>query len=344
MWNVLTKITDRIMISLSIFKEEFMNLISTGSYLPPIILDNDQLASFVDTSSDWIIQRTGIHQRHVSLGETTAMLGAQAAQKALDASGLHKEDIDLIILATVTPDTLAPSTASYVQGELGIKNAIAFDIVAGCTGFVYALSLASSMIKTGLAKNAIVIGAEVFSKILDYEDRASCILFGDGAGAVVIQKQHMDKIIDIHLDATFDEKLSIVVDASRPLDSMEDRNRAPEKPSLHLDGKEVYKFAVPALAGCVKEMLYKHNLTQEDIAYIVPHQANLRIVQAAAKRLGISEDKFYTNMDKYANTSSASIPIALDEMNQKGLLKAGDKILLAGFGAGLTWGSMLIQW
>ncbi len=321
-----------------------MDFISTGSYLPSFVLNNEMLSEMVDTDSEWIIQRTGIEERRVSHGETTAMLGAKAAEQAIQSAGLVPNDIDLIILASVTPDALAPTTASYMQGILGIERATVFDLVAGCTGFVYALSVAHSMIRSGIAKNALIVGSEIFSKCLDYEDRGSCILFGDGAGAAVITSDMQSKIEDVYLNGTFDKNLSIIVDAEKPIREFPPKRVASPTKLLKLDGKEVYKFAVPALEDCVRTILERNHLTGEDIAYVIPHQANRRIVQSASKNLKMPIEKFFMNIQKYGNTSSASIPIALDELNRSGNLKPGDKIILAGFGAGLTWGSMLITW
>lgn len=321
-----------------------MDFISTGSYLPSFVLNNEMLSEMVDTNSEWIIQRTGIEERRVSHGETTAMLGAKAAEQAIQSTGLVPNDIDLIILASVTPDALAPTTASYMQGILGNERAIVFDLVAGCTGFVYALSVAHSMIRSGISKNALIVGSEVFSKCLDYEDRGSCILFGDGAGAAVITSDMQSKIEDIYLNGTFDKNLSIIVDAEKPIQEFPPKRVDSPTKLLKLDGKEVYKFAVPALEDCVRTILERNHLTGEDIAYVIPHQANRRIVQSASKNLKMPIEKFFMNIQKYGNTSSASIPIALDELNRSGALKPGDKIILAGFGAGLTWGSMLITW
>ncbi|MDO4711035.1 MAG: beta-ketoacyl-ACP synthase III [Peptostreptococcaceae bacterium] len=321
-----------------------MKSFSTGSYLPPFVLTNEMLSEYVDTDSEWIIQRTGIEERRVSQGESTAKLGEQAARKAIEAAGIDIRDIDLIIFATVTPDGLAPTTASYMQGMLGIENAIAFDLVAGCTGFVYAMSVADSMIRSKLARHALIVGSEVFSKCLDYEDRGSCILFGDGAGAMVMSAETSSKIEDIYLNGSFDKNLSIVIDSAQPIDEFPPKRRQEMPKLLKLDGKEVYKFAVPALEDCVRTLLERNDLTGDDITYIIPHQANKRIVASAAKSLKLSQDKFFMNIHKYGNTSSASIPIALDEMDRAGLLKSGDRIILAGFGAGLTWGSILIKW
>ncbi len=320
-----------------------MGFISTGSYLPPFVADNNLLSGFIDTSDDWITQRTGIEKRYVALSEGVAEIGAKAARAALESSGLAPEDIDLIILASITADSTAPSAASYIQGSLGIKNAIAFDLVAACSGFVYALSVAYSMIKAGLAKNALIIGAEVFSKVMNYEDRGSCILFGDGSGAAIINEQNIDNFKDFYLNATFDEKLSITLNTTRHLESFPPVREKQNQALLTMDGKEVYKFAVSALEDCIKTLMERNSLSPDDIAWIVPHQANMRIVQSVAKTMKIDIDKFYMNISQVGNTSAASIPIALDEMNKKGLLKKGDKIIMAGFGAGLTWGSVLVE-
>lgn len=320
-----------------------MDFIATGSYLPPFIADNHLLSTFVDTDDEWISQRTGIEQRHIALSEGVADIGAKAGQAALDAAGIDPNDIGLIILASVTAEATAPSMASYIQGKLGIKNAIAFDLVAGCSGFVYALSVAHAMIKSHLTKNALVIGAEVFSKVMNYEDRGTCIIFGDGSGAMVIDETSIDKIKDIYLNASFDEKLTITVDAAKPLEEFPPKREKLDPNFLTMDGKEVYKFAVSALEDSISTLLKRNNLTPDDIAYIVPHQANVRIVQSVAKTMKMDAGKFYMNIKDVANTSAASIPIALDEMNKKGLLKKGDKIILAGFGAGLTWGSILME-
>ncbi len=321
-----------------------MEFISTGSYLPSFVVTNDMLSEIVDTDSAWIIQRTGIEERRATFEETTAMLGAKAAERAMEAAGVSARDIDMVIFATVTPDSFAPSTASYTQGLIGIENAVSFDVVAGCTGFVYALSVAGAMLKSGIGKNALVIGAEAFSKCLDYEDRGSCILFGDGAGAVVINLELSEKISDVYLNGTFDKNLSITLGAMEPAGKFPPEREARRQELLKIDGKEVYKFAVPALEDCVRTLLERNDLTIDDIAYIVSHQANVRIVQSAAKNLKTDVEKFFVNIHKIGNTSSASIPLALDEMNRRNMLKKGDKIILAGFGAGLTWGSILIQW
>ncbi|WP_036931752.1 beta-ketoacyl-ACP synthase III [Proteocatella sphenisci] len=321
-----------------------MSLISTGSYAPKFSLGNDHLTTLVDTSSEWIEKRTGIKKRNISAGENTSDLAYEAGKQAIENSNVNLEDIDLVLVATITPDHFTPSTASMVQGKLGIKNAVAFDISAGCTGFVYALGIASSMIKNGIAKNALVIGSEVLSKVLDYTDRNTCVIFGDGAGALVLTKDLNDKIKDIYLQGEYDTAHNIQIQSVNVNNAMHTSQDASTLPKLSMNGGEVYKFALGALSELIEVILERNNLTNDDIKYIVPHQANFRIIETVAKKLGIDINKFYMNIENYGNTSSASIPIALAEMNNLGLLKKGDKIIIAGFGAGLTWGSILIEW
>jgi len=321
-----------------------MSLISTGSYAPKFSLSNDHLTTLVDTSSEWIEKRTGIKKRNISAGENTSDLAYEAGKQAIENSNVSLEDIDLVLVATITPDHFTPSTASMVQGKLGIKNAVAFDISAGCTGFVYALGIASSMIKNGIANNALVIGSEVLSKVLDYTDRNTCVIFGDGAGALVLTKDLNDKIKDIYLQGEYDTAHNIQIQSVSVNNAMHTAQDVSTLPKLSMNGGEVYKFALGALSELIEVILERNNLTNDDIKYIVPHQANFRIIETVAKKLGIDINKFYMNIENYGNTSSASIPIALAEMNSLGLLKKGDKIIIAGFGAGLTWGSILIEW
>lgn len=319
-----------------------MKLIATGSCTPEFELENHHLTEMVDTNSEWIVKRTGIKKRKISNGENTSDLACGAAIKALENSGLNADEIDLVLVATITPDHFTPSTASVVQGKLGIKNAIAFDLSAGCSGFVYALGVASSMIKNGVAKNALIIGAEVLSKVLDYTDRNTCIIFGDGAGAMVLTKELNSKIKDVYLKGEYDKDLNIHIGSVGVSNAIVQSEQIQSK--LSMNGQEVYKFALGALTELIEVLLERNNLTKDDIKYIVPHQANLRIVDSVAKKLGIGIEKFYMNIENYGNTSAASIPIALAEINEMGLLQKGDKIILAGFGAGLTWGSILIEW
>lgn len=321
-----------------------MSLIATGSYAPKLSLENDHLTNLVDTSSEWIEKRTGIKKRNISAGENTSDLAYEAGKIAIESSGVSTDEIDLVLVATITPDHFTPSTASIVQGKLGIKNAIAFDLSAGCTGFVYALGVASSMIGRGIAKNALIIGSEVLSKVIDYSDRNTCVIFGDGAGAIVLTKELNEKIKDIYLQGEYDTGHNIQIQSVNVNNPLVTSEEASTLPRLSMNGGEVYKFALGALSELIEVLLERNNLKNEDIKYIVPHQANFRIIEAVSKKLNIDINKFYVNIENYGNTSSASIPIALAEMNSQGLLKKGDKIILAGFGAGLTWGSVLLEW
>lgn len=321
-----------------------MSLIATGSYAPEFIMGNDHLTTLVDTSSEWIEKRTGIKNRNISSGENTSDLAYKAGKLAVENSDIELDEIDLVLVATITPDHFTPSTASIVQGKLGIKNAIAFDLSAGCSGFVYALGIASSMIGSGIAKNALVIGAEVLSKVLDYTDRGTCIIFGDGAGALVLTKELNNKIKDVYLQGEYDKNHNIQIQSVSVNNPLYTSDVLSSHPRLSMNGGEVYKFALGALSELIQVILDRNNLTSNDIKYIIPHQANARIIDAVSKKLDISIDKFFMNIENYGNTSSASIPIALAEINELGLLEKGDKIILAGFGAGLTWGSILIEW
>lgn len=321
-----------------------MSLIATGSYAPKLSLENDHLTNLVDTSSEWIEKRTGIKKRNISNGENTSDLAYEAGKIAIENSGVPIDEIDLVLVATITPDHFTPSTASIVQGKLGIKNAIAFDLSAGCTGFVYALGVASSMIKNGIAKNALIVGSEVLSKVIDYSDRNTCVIFGDGAGAIVLTKDLNKKIKDIYLQGEYDTEHNIQIQSVNVNNPLVTSEEASTLPRLSMNGGEVYKFALGALSELIEVLLERNNLKSEDIKYIVPHQANFRIIESVSKKLNIDVNKFYVNIADYGNTSSASIPIALAEMNSQGLLKKGDKIILAGFGAGLTWGSVLLEW
>jgi len=321
-----------------------MSLIATGSYAPKLSLGNDHLTTLVDTSSEWIEKRTGIKSRNISGGENTSDLAYEAAKLAIENSDIELDDIDLVLVATITPDHFTPSTASIVQGKLGINHAIAFDLSAGCTGFVYALGVASSMINSGIAKNALIVGAEVLSKVIDYTDRNTCVIFGDGAGALVLTKELNKKIKDVYLRGEYDKNHNIQIQSVSVNNTLFTSEIETSHPRLSMNGGEVYKFALGALNELIQVILDRNNLTSNDIKYIIPHQANFRIIEAVSKKLNIDIDKFYMNIENYGNTSSASIPIALAEINNLGLLQKGDKIILAGFGAGLTWGSILIEW
>ncbi|WP_300386665.1 beta-ketoacyl-ACP synthase III [Clostridium sp.] len=320
-----------------------ISVVGFGHYCPENIVSNKDLEKIVDTTDEWITKRTGIKERRISTGEGTVELAYKAALSALENSNCNKDDIDLIIVATTSPDRIMPSTACSVQGLLGCKNAAAFDISAACSGFVYSLIIASSLLKGTDKKRALVIGSEVLSRIVDWTDRGTCVLFGDGAGAAIIEVSKEDRILStcFSSDGTLGE--NALVTSEFDLDSPFVLEKKIENKYLSMKGVEVFKFAVSILPEIVNELLEKANEDIANIKYIVPHQANLRIIDEGARRLKIDKEKFYVNLEKYGNTSGASIPIALSEMNEKGLLKRGDKIILVAFGGGLTWAGTLIK-
>ena len=320
-----------------------VRILGIGHYCPENIVRNKDLEKIVETTDEWIIKRTGIRERRISTGEGTVDLAYKAAINALKNSKCNKEDIDLIIVATTTPDKLMPSTACSIQGLLGCKNAAAFDISAACSGFVYSLIVGSSLIKGTDKKKALIIGSEVLSKITDWSDRNTCVLFGDGAGAAVIELSEDDSIISTCFAADGELGEKTLVAAELKLNTPFSSDESNEKRYVEMKGGEVFKFAVSVLPEIVKELLEKSNEDINNIKYIVPHQANLRIIDEAARRLKIDREKFYVNVDKYGNTSAASIPIALSELIEKGLINKGDKIILAAFGGGLTWAGTLIK-
>ncbi|EIF6288381.1 beta-ketoacyl-ACP synthase III [Clostridium perfringens] len=318
-------------------------MIGFGLYTPKNLVENERLQEFLETSDEWIRTRTGIERRYISLDENTSDLAVEASKKALSQAGLSAEDIDLIILATVTPDNFTPSTACIVQDKLGAKNAWAFDINAACTGFIYALKLGKSLIRSGEAKNALIIGAETLSKALNWEDRGSCVLFGDGAGATVLTSTEEDcgiKCVNVKSDGSKGDSLVI---QGLPLNSpFKDRKEVSEN-YINMNGREIFKFATKVMEESIVEILEKENIKIEEIDAIIPHQANLRIIDYVGKRLGIPREKFVTNLQNYGNTSGASIPIALCEAIDDGKVKRGDNIIMVGFGGGLTWGAALIK-
>ena len=326
-------------------------IISTGKYVPDNILSNDDLSNFLDTNDQWISSRTGIEKRRITKGENTSDIASKAAIDALNKSNLAIEDIGLIIVATSTPDCYTPSTACIVQNKIKAVNAVCFDISAACSGFIYGVTIAKQFIKNGLVKNALVIGAETLSKILDWNDRSTCVLFGDGAGAVILSQSPKEYIQNTYIgsDGTGNDflkcnaaKLTLNNDKLREKISgneEEDINKY-----LTMQGKEVFRFAVKVMESSIEKLLEESKLNIEDIKYIVPHQANLRIIEHIIKKLKVPREKIYTNLQKYGNTSAASIPIALAEMDEQNMLNAKDKIIIVGFGAGLTWGSILIEW
>ncbi len=317
----------------------YARIIGTGSYLPAYILTNAELEKRVETSDEWIVSRTGIRERHVAAAdETTSDLATAAARAALEAAGVAPNDIDLIVVATTTPDFIFPSTACLVQQKLGMTNACpAFDLQAVCSGFVYALTTGEQFIRSGQCKNVLVIGAETFSRITDWDDRTNCILWGDGAGAVVLQAAHEPGIISAHLHADGRHEALLKVPAGPSAGYA-------EKAVIHMEGNAVFKMAVNTLDAIVDETLAANGMQKSDIDWLVPHQANIRIIQATAKKLGMSMDRVVVTVDKHGNTSAASIPLALDTAVRDGRIKRGETILMEAFGGGFTWGSVLVKY
>jgi 3-oxoacyl-[acyl-carrier-protein] synthase III len=318
----------------------YSKITGTGSYLPQKILSNKDLETMVDTTDEWIFSRTGIRERHIAAkGEMTSDLALEAAKNAIAAANINASDIDLIIVATTTPDKIFPSVATMLQRKLGIAGCPAFDIQAVCSGFVYALATADNFIKAGSAKCALIIGAETFSRITDYTDRSNCILWGDGAGAVILcasqnNKNDMQGIISTHLHA--DGNYEAMLHVPRKTDGTPD--------TVLMEGNTVFKLAVNTLDKIVDETLAANGMQKSDIDWLVPHQANIRILQATAKKLDMSMDKVVVTVDKHGNTSAASIPLALDVAVRDGRIKRGDVILMEAFGGGFTWGSALIRY
>lgn len=321
-------------------------IIGTGSAVPDRVLTNLDLEKMVDTSDEWITTRTGIKERRIAAeGEYTSTFATKAAERALEMAGVRAEELDLIIVGTVTPDFPFPATSCLVQNNLKAVNAAAFDVTAACSGFIYGLSMAEKFIRTGAAKKALVIGAEVLSRIIDWTDRNTCLLFGDGAGAVVVEACEGDNGVlstHIHSDGSFWELLYLPACGSR--------NPATQKAVddrlvyLTMQGNEVFKLAVRAMGEVAHEALSASGMTPADIDLFIPHQANRRIIDAIGKRLGLAEDQLFVNLDRYGNTSAASIPIALDEANRTSRIKEGDIVLFDAFGGGLTWGATLLRW
>jgi len=323
-------------------------IIGTGSSIPKRILSNRDLESIVDTTDEWITRRTGIKERRISSkegGESTADLTTQASLRAIEMAGISPKSLDMIVVGTVTPDRQFPSAACMVQKALNADNAAAFDLSAGCTGFLYALSVAENAIRSGTCGTALVAGVDRLSTILNWRDRATCVLLGDGAGAVVVASTtEKDGILSTHLksDGTLWELLYSSYGNSYIPEIVQSIDIKPFQ--LQMDGNRLFKRAVGCLSTIAKEALQHNSLSSEDIELLVPHQANMRIIQAMAKNLRVPMEKVYTNIHRYGNTSSASIPIALDEANREGLLRKGDNVLLVGFGAGLTWGASVVRW
>jgi len=316
----------------------YSRIIGTGSYLPARLVTNHDLAQTVDTSDEWITTRTGIRQRHLAEeGQNTSDLALEASKQALETAGVRAEDLDLIIIATTTPDQVFPSTACLLQQRLGNKGAMAFDMQAVCSGFVYALAVADSLIRAGQARTALVVGAETLSRILDWQDRTTCVLFGDGAGAVVLRADDKPGILAsaMHADGSY----SGILAAPGKLCG----GRIVGNPFVEMDGQAVFKFAVKVLDEVAREAVDRANLRLDDVDWLIPHQANLRILDSTARRLGFAAERVVVTVDRHANTSAASIPLALDVAVRDGRIKAGHKVLLEGVGGGFTWGAVLVQ-
>ena len=316
-------------------------IVGTGSYVPEQIVTNDDLAKIVETNDEWIRTRTGIRQRRIATSEGTSDLAAKAAERAIEQAGIKPEEIDLIILATSSQDYCFPSGACEVQGRVGAVNAVCYDLSAACTGFVFALNTAQAFIQSGVYRTALVVGSEVLSKLIDWKDRSTCVLFGDVAGAVVVRADETGILgFQMHSDGT---KGNVLTCGARSNGNFL-MNQKPELSYMTMDGQEVFKFAVKKVPEVISQLLEKTGTPIEEIRYFVLHQANYRIIESVAKRLKVGMEKFPANMEYYGNTSGASIPLLLDEMNRAGKLNPGDKIILSGFGGGLTWGATLIQW
>lgn len=320
-------------------------VVATAGYVPEQIISNDDLSKIVDTTDEWITQRTGIKERHISAGENTSVLVTNVAKKLLERASVSAEEIDLIIVASVTQDYGTPSLACMIQKEIGAVHAVVFDVIAACSGFMFALSTADKYIKSGGYKNAIVIGGETLSKIVDWTDRATCVLFGDGAGGAYVEASGEAGIIREDIGSAGDQYEILTEGYTECANAFNDKESSIHpKWYVNMNGREVFKFATKNVAKSIKKVLEEEQITQDQIKYFVPHQANVRIVEVVSKKLGIPFEKFYINMDRFGNTSSASIPMALNEMNEKGMLEAGDLVVLSGFGGGMTWGTMLIRW
>ena len=317
----------------------FSRIIGTGSYLPEKVVTNDDLARTVDTTDEWVRSRTGIRSRHVAApGQLASDLALPAAQRALQAAGVNAADVDLIIVATTTPDIIFPSTACILQAKLGVAGCPAFDVQAVCSGFVYALTIADLFIRSGQARHVLVVGTEVYSRILDWSDRGTCVLFGDGAGAVIVAASEKPGILasKLHADGSHKEMLCVPGNVNN--------GKVWGSPFVHMDGGSVFKFAVRVFEEGAKEVLEAAGLKVSDVDWFIPHQANIRIMEATAKKLGLPKERLIATVHHHGNTSAASIPLALDEAVRDGRILAGQTLLLEGVGGGFTWGAILLRW
>jgi 3-oxoacyl-[acyl-carrier-protein] synthase-3 len=317
----------------------YSRIIGTGSYLPQRVVSNADLTATVDTSDEWIQQRTGIRQRHIAAeGELASDLALQAARRALDMAGIGAEELDLIIVATTTPDMVFPSTACILQSKLGVKGMPAFDVQAVCSGFVYALATADQYMRSGQYRHILVVGAEVYSRILDWNDRGTCVLFGDGAGAVVLRRSEQPGILATRLHADGSHAGILSVPGSVCGGAVSGR------PLLQMDGGAVFKFAVRVLEEVALEVLADAGLQASAIDWLIPHQANIRIIQSTARKLNVPMERVVTTVERHANTSAASVPLALDEAVRDGRIRPGHHVMLEGVGGGFTWGAVLVKW
>ena len=314
-----------------------------GAYVPSLVVTNDDISKLVETNDEWIVKMTGISKRRVSQGEDTSEMAIKASLTALERADVDPKKLDLIIVATISPDMFIPSVACLVQSKLGADNAACFDISVACSGFVYAMEVAKGMMKSMNYKNALIIGAETLSKVLDWQDRSTCILFGDGAGAAVLKETESSGIIKSYLKSEGKKGDALTIGAA-DFDTPFTKESVKKNRNVCMNGGKVLRFAVAAISDSVKELLKETGITLDEVKYIVPHQANIRIIQSAAKLLHVDMEKFYTNIDEYGNTSSASVPIALNEMYEKGLIEKGDKLLLVAFGGGLTYAATMLEW
>ncbi len=321
----------------------FSKILSTGSYLPAKNVTNSDLSNFVDTNDEWIVSRSGIENRRFSVDENASQLAIKAAEIILKKAGRKPEDVELIITATVSADYVTPSVACLVQGRIGASKAVAFDVNAACSGFIFALSIADKFIKSGVYNNALVIGTEVLSKYLNFTDRSTCVLFGDGAGGVFLEKSDEKTGIIAEVMGSDGSKGLSLTAGYTPVVNIFNNNERNYDVYIKMDGREIFDFATRKAPVCIKELMEKAEIDKDDVDFVLPHQANSRIVEVISRKVKIPIDKFYMNMYYYGNTSSASIPIALNEMSEKGMIKEGTKIILCGFGGGLTWGSMYIK-
>ena len=329
-----------------------IKITGTGRALPEKIVTNFDMAKLVDTSDEWIRGRTGIAERRISTGDTVSSLAAKACAEALTMAGKDAAEVDLILVATCSPELLLPCCACQVQSAIGAHQAVAFDLNAACSGFLFALNTAYAYLQTGLYQNALIVGSEVLSKLIDWTDRSTCVLFGDGAGAAFIEKTEADEVCANGRTAGIEEmvmgsdgtKGMVLACAERAVSNPYFKETETIKPYVYMNGQEVYKFATRQVPACIKEALDKANLTVDDVDLFVLHQANVRIIESVAKRLKADIAKFPMNLDRIGNMSSATIPVLLDELNRDGKIKKGDRLVLSGFGAGLTYGASILVW